>query len=279
MYAKRLLLSQIRAVAAARPTTTVRLSSTSRTENKANDYQRRGTREEATTPQGNLARDIKDSWSDLAEGVRSELRSAKNAAAGSAPESARQAAEQFRNAAKQQAAQARKQVERPAAEFAEQARSTVSGVADRARGVAAGIADRATDATSRAAKQARGAAAGAVGGAKAAAREVSQKASEYARNANTLLSESIDAEEDKFASTFSPQNDPRMPRRRESPVRAEDVRAAQAQQEANINDLVDELEDKVRNLDHVKQAVGKSSASRFTQQPGQKQQQQSNQRR
>ena len=276
MYTKRLLLSQIRAVSAARPATAVRLSSTSRPENKANDQQRKGTREGATAPGGRQSQsNIKESWSDVAEGVRGKLRSAANAAGGSIPKSAGQAADQVRDAAKQQAAQARKQVERPASEFAQQARGTVAGAADRARDAVASVADRATDVTARAAKQARGAAAGAVGGAKAAAGEISHKAAEYARNANTLLSESIDAEEDKFASSLSP----RTSRRPESPLRPEDVRAAQAQQEANINDLVDELEDKVRNLDHVKQAVARSSASRLSQQPNQKQQQQQQSRK
>ncbi|KAG5461914.1 MAG: hypothetical protein BJ554DRAFT_5822 [Olpidium bornovanus] len=92
-----------------------------------------------------------------------------------------------------------------------------------------------------------------------------QQATDRARSANVLLNESLDAEEDKFASSFS-QFEPVKRSRSESPLRSSDVQAGQARQEANINDLVDELEDKVRNLDHVKDAVAQSSADRFAQQ-------------
>lgn len=131
-------------------------------------------------------------------------------------------------------------------------------VQDRARQAASDVQKKARDLAGKAGQQMKELAGQAQSSAhrtNQSAENAADKTDNYAKRVAVSLNESIDAAEDKFAASFSPNAGSPQNRRPGSPVSAEVLHAAQAREEANINDLIDELEDKVRDLDHIKDAV------------------------
>lgn len=80
--------------------------------------------------------------------------------------------------------------------------------------------------------------------------QAKNKAEQWMSKAESNLNETLDAAEDKIGSTLAAAKP-----KRKSPLSTADVARAEATQEADINDLIDEVEDKVRNLDGVKKSL------------------------